>query len=212
MLAEKGVTDISLRELSQRVGLAKSNVVRYFDSREAIFLELLDEECRAWLSELETLLGRPQPRKPDYGNEIRVGTTIADALAGRRLLCELISAMAGVLERNISTDFARNFKVRAMGNIDGLARLVAAQLPWLGDEAAAQFAEGALGLTAGMYPFSIPTESVRLAMAEIGMPDPRQRFTEGLREGLVTWLIGAAARAAAPPAGSRRIGRRTEAL
>ena len=43
MLTDKGVADISLRELSRRVGLAKSNVLRYFDSREAIFLELLDE-------------------------------------------------------------------------------------------------------------------------------------------------------------------------
>ncbi len=44
MLAEKAVGDISLRELSDRVGLAKSNVLRYFDSREAILLEVLDEE------------------------------------------------------------------------------------------------------------------------------------------------------------------------
>ena len=49
MLTEKGVGQISLRELSDRVGLAKSNVLRYFDSREAIFLELLDEECLSWL-------------------------------------------------------------------------------------------------------------------------------------------------------------------
>jgi AcrR family transcriptional regulator len=191
-LAEKAVTDISLRELSDRVGLAQSNVLRYFDSREAIFLELLDEECRAYLAELESRLGKPRARKPGYANEIRVATTIADSLAERRLLCELISAMAGVLERNISADFARDFKVRAMGNIAALAQLVVGQLPWLGDEFAARFAEGVLALTAGMFPFSIPTEPVRLAMAEIGMPDPAQRFTDGLREGMATWLVGGA--------------------
>jgi hypothetical protein len=46
-----------------------------------------------------------------------------------------------------------------------------------------------------MYPFSTPTEAVRLVMAEIGMPDPRQRFNECLWEGLVTWLVGASVRA-----------------
>jgi AcrR family transcriptional regulator len=194
MLAEKGVGDISLRELSQRVGLAKSNVLRYFDSREAIFLELLDEESRSYLAELETLLGKPRARKPGYANEIRVGTAIADSLASRKLLCELISAMAGVLERNISAVNARDFKLRAMGNIAVLAQLVERQLPWLGEEHAALFAEGALTLAAGMYPFSIPTEPVRDAMAELGMPDPQRRFVEGLREGLVTWLVGAAVR------------------
>ena len=64
MLAEKTVGDISLRELSDRVGLAKSNVLRYFDSREAIFLEVLDEEFAMWLSDIEDRLGRPRARKP----------------------------------------------------------------------------------------------------------------------------------------------------
>ena len=80
MLAEKTVGDISLRELSDRVGLAKSNVLRYFDSREAIFLEVLDEEFAMWLSDIEDRLGRPRARKPGYANEIRVATVIADSV------------------------------------------------------------------------------------------------------------------------------------
>jgi hypothetical protein len=45
-----------------------------------------------------------------------------------------------------------------------------------------------------MYPFSVPTDPVRSAMAETGYPDPQQRFVDGMRAGLITWLIGAAAR------------------
>jgi AcrR family transcriptional regulator len=194
MLSDKNVADISLRELSDRVGLAKSNVLRYFDSREAIFLEVLDEQCRAWLAEVEDRLGKPRPRKANYASEIRVATTIADSLAERRLLCDLLGSMAGVLERNISGQFARDFKARAMANTSAFAQLVSRQLPWLPTEFTEFFAEGALTLTAGMYPFSVPTEPVRAAMAEMGYPEPRQRFTDGLRAGLVTWLVGAAAR------------------
>lgn len=193
MLAEKAVADISLRELSDRVGLAKSNVLRYFDSREAIFLEVLDEEFTAWLDDLDSRLGRPRDRKANYANEIRVATAIADSLVDRRLLCELFGSMASVLERNISHDFARDFKARAMAKIGSLAELVARHLPWLPSEFTEFFAEAALTLTAGMYPFSVPTEPVRAAIAEIGFPDPGERFSEGLRTGLVTWLIGAAA-------------------
>jgi AcrR family transcriptional regulator len=193
MLAEKTVADISLRELSDRVGLAKSNVLRYFDSREAIFLEVLDEEFHAWLTDLEARLGRSRARKANYANEIRVATAVADSLAQRQLLCELIGSMAGVLERNISFDFARDFKARALARIAQLAELVAHQLPWLPSEFTAFFAEGALTLAAGMYPFSVPTDPVRAAIAELGFPDPGDRFSDGLRAGLVTWLIGAAA-------------------
>src|SRR5919202_5097647 len=49
MLNEMPVSDLSLNELSRRVGLAKSNVLRYFDSREAVLLELLDSLTREWL-------------------------------------------------------------------------------------------------------------------------------------------------------------------
>lgn len=192
-LSEKAVADVSLRDISERVGLAKSNVLRYFDSREAILLEVLDQECRSWLSDVGVLLGRPGGKKSHYATEIRVATTIADSLAARELLCELLSATAGVLERNISTGFARDFKARAMENTAAFAELVARQLPWLNAESAGLFAEAALALTAGMYPFSVPTEPVRQAMAEMGMPDPRERFVEGLRAGLTRWLIGAAA-------------------
>ena len=198
MLAEKGVTDISLRELSDRVGLAKSNVLRYFDSREAIFLEVLFADYKLWLARLDAVLGKPRGRTPPggkarYANEIRVAAAIADTLAGEPLLCELVGAMA-LLERNISTEGARDFKARAAATIQSLADLVARHLPWLAPDAVALFAEGALMLAAGMYPFSIPTDQVRRAMSEMGMPDPRRRFTEGLREGLVSWLVGASAR------------------
>jgi AcrR family transcriptional regulator len=193
MLAEKNVADISLRELSGRIGLAKSNVLRYFDSREAIFLEILDEEFGAWLADLEARLGRPRARKVNYANEIRVAAAFADSLVERQLLCELVSSMAGVLERNISFDFARDFKARAVERITELAQLVAGQLPWLSREFTEFFAEVALTLAAGMYPFSVPTEPVRAAIGELGLPDPGERFGEGLRIGLITWLIGAAA-------------------
>jgi AcrR family transcriptional regulator len=193
MLAEKNLADISLRELSHRVGLAKSNVLRYFDSREAIFLEVLDEEFQAWLTDLDARLGKPRARKAGYATEVRVATTMAASLVEAELLCELLASMAVVLERNISGEFARDFKARAMANIAAVAQLVAPHVPWLPRDFTEFFAEAALTLTAGMYPFSVPTEPVRVAMAEMGFPEPRERFSDGLRAGLVTWLIGAAA-------------------
>src|SRR5258705_9905083 len=197
MLTEKNLADISLRELSHRVGLAKSNVLRYFDSGEAIFLEVFDEEFRSWLADLDRRLGRPRARKAGYVTEVRLATTMAASLVEAELLCELLASMAGVLERNISGEFARDFKARAMANVAAVGQLVARQLPWLPREFTEFFADGALTLTAGMYPFSVPTEPVRIAIAEMGFPEPHQRFSDGLRAGLVTWLIGAAAQAEA---------------
>ena len=52
MLAEMTVAEVTLNELSHRVGLAKSNVLRYFESREAVLLDLLGSEWQEWLAVL----------------------------------------------------------------------------------------------------------------------------------------------------------------
>ncbi|PSL58518.1 TetR family transcriptional regulator [Saccharothrix carnea] len=188
MLRERPVADISLRELSDRVGLAKSNVLRYFDSREAIFLEVLDQEWGAWLDEVEEA---PAP----VGEVEAVATVVATSLLRRRLLCELISGMAGVLERNISVDFARVFKRRAHEHTARLADLVRARVPVLDEAAALHFARAVLVMTAGLWPHANPTEAVAQVMRELGGSTAAELVREGLTEGLVNQLVGLVARA-----------------
>jgi hypothetical protein len=57
-----------------------------------------------------------------------------------------------VLERNISAEFARDFKSRAMARTLALSGLVARHLPWLPPGFTDFFAEGALTPTAGHVP------------------------------------------------------------
>src|ERR1700733_3165331 len=78
MLAEMPVADISLNELSRRTGLAKSNVLRYFESREAVLLELLDSVWRDWLARLDMAvpLAAPAAERGD-----QVAAALASSLA-----------------------------------------------------------------------------------------------------------------------------------
>ena len=116
MLDEMPVADVSLNELSRRVGLAKSNVLRYFESREAVLLELLDRALREWLAEVtgEVAAGvdpdRPAPERTEA-----FAAVVARSLARRTVLCDLIGAQAGVLEHNVSTDVVVRFKRSALG-------------------------------------------------------------------------------------------------
>ncbi|MFF1422298.1 TetR family transcriptional regulator [Streptomyces sp. NPDC058280] len=205
-LLERSLAEVSLRELSDRVGLAKSNVLRYFDSREAIFLEVLETEWSSWLdaleSESESESKSGEGAEADgasggpYAVEIRFATSVANTLCARPLLCELISAMAGVLERNISIGFARDFKQRAAAHTDRLAALVRTRLPRLDEAAAGHFAGAVFVITAGMWPYVNPTEAVATVTAEMGYPTAAEAFPLQLREGFITHLIGLTARAA----------------
>ncbi|MGH3762845.1 TetR family transcriptional regulator [Actinophytocola sp.] len=192
MLRERPVVDISLRELADRVGLAKSNVLRYFDSREAIFLEVLARTWTAWLDGLTLDPGRSRDR---YARETHVATTIAASLIAEPLLCDLFGAMAAVLERNISLDVARDFKTRFQGNTARLATMVRAAVPVLDEAAATHFAGAVVVISAGLWPYATPTDVVATACAELGVPCGADLFAQGLTEGLVNQLVGLAARA-----------------
>jgi len=200
MLAERGVTEISLRELADRVGLAKSNVLRYFDSREAIFLEVLDQEWIAWLDAVEAGFA-----SVPAGDAEAVARLLADTLDGRDLLCELIAAMSGVLERNITIEFARVFKRRAAANHDRLAALVRGRMPALDPAGAAFFGGAVFVIIAGLWPYSRPTEVVATVAAELGASPDWADFRAHLAEGLANQLAGQVVRGA-PRTGAPRAG------
>jgi AcrR family transcriptional regulator len=196
LLAVRRSAAVSLGDISERAGLAKSNVLRYFDSREAILLEVLDTEWREWLDKLNGTIPGAGPERSSYAGERLLATQIADSLAERRLLCELISVMAGVLERNIQIEYARDFKRRAAQNTDRLATLVREVLPALPDQAAHQFAGAVFIVTAGLWPYALPTDVIATVSAEMGVSDSLASFRDNLREGLAAQLIGLAVQAA----------------
>ena len=93
MLDEMPVAEVTLNELSRRVGLAKSNVLRYFESREAVLLELLDDFLGRWLVELAGDLEAGIEAQATA--EVRAGQLaeiLSQSLVGRVVLCDLFSA------------------------------------------------------------------------------------------------------------------------
>src|SRR3954468_22592216 len=48
LAAERSVRAVSLGDIARAVALAKSNLLRYFESREEIFLTLLRREWQGW--------------------------------------------------------------------------------------------------------------------------------------------------------------------
>jgi hypothetical protein len=119
---------------------------------------------------------------------------VAESIAERPLLCELISVTAGVLERNISVEVARRFKLATTEAHGILAGLVRDQVRGLSDEGAHHFAATILIVVAGLWPFANPTEQVLAAIEELNLDVPHLVFGDMLRETLVNQLAGVLAR------------------
>src|SRR6201999_4425324 len=111
MVLDMPVADLSLNELSRRVGLAKSNVLRYFESREAVLLDLLAHAAGEFLTEIAEALPANVDRSAPKASRVRaVAVGLATAFATHPMLCALLSAQAGVLEHNVSTEVAIRYK------------------------------------------------------------------------------------------------------
>lgn len=133
MLDEMPVADVGLNELSRRVGLAKSNVLRYFESREEVLLELLDRSLRAWLAEVSDL--GADLRLSVRERVDRLAAVLSGSLARHTVLCDLVGAQAGVLERNVSVEVVLRFKRSTLGSLGVMVDLVRRHVPELGDGA-----------------------------------------------------------------------------
>ncbi|NEB63142.1 TetR/AcrR family transcriptional regulator [Streptomyces diastaticus] len=198
MLEEMPIGEVSLNELSRRVGLAKSNVLRYFESREAILLELLDRAWRQWVADLPALVRAGiDEDAPVHRRAEQFAAVIAGSLAQRRVLCDLLSAQAGVLEHNVSPQVAARYKRAAVANVADIAALAQQHLPELGDSAS-QLTAAMLMAIGAVWTHARPSAAMLAAYeADPSLTAFKLDFVTALREMLATLIAGTIVRASA---------------
>jgi len=199
MLAEMPIAQISLNELSRRVGLAKSNVLRYFESREAVLLELLDAAGREWLDGLDDLLKAavdPGATAPERGDQ--VAAVLADSLGAHPVLCELVSSQASVLEHNVSPEIVARYKRKGLAQVTAFAEALLRYVPELGEQGAGWFAGRVIVVAGPVWVHSRPSAAVVAAyQADPSLAVWHPDFTTMLRELLAVLMAGLLARPSA---------------
>ncbi len=156
------VAEVSLREIGRRVGLSKSNVVRYFPTREAIFMELYVQDLREALDGLEARAGDPSSGPGEAA--LTLASAVTSAFEARPRLCELLATSQAVLERNVSTAQARECKLLLLTEMNRLAAVLSAGLPGLTPATAFEAAGMTWLVVAGIWPMTRPTPEVAAAL------------------------------------------------
>src|ERR1700760_4741336 len=95
-----GVRTVSLADIAAQVGIHKSALLRYFETREQIFLELTAQAWQEWVAALPDELALAAA--PMGERMALVASAVAESLGGRPLLCDLIAHTPLNLERNVS--------------------------------------------------------------------------------------------------------------
>ncbi|WP_181273826.1 TetR/AcrR family transcriptional regulator [Brevibacterium oceani] len=192
MLSEMPLSQISLNELSRRVGLAKSNVLRYFESREAILLELLSLLARDFLTDvMQQLPDTLDKDEPPRARSEAVASALAASFATHSMLCELLSAQAGVLEHNVSSEAAARYKRGARDSVGGFATLLREMLPELSDQDAAEAASTIVVLVGAIWTHTHPADALREAYdADPSLEFLAAGFPGALERAIAVFLLG----------------------
>ncbi|MEV4358595.1 TetR family transcriptional regulator [Nonomuraea sp. NPDC049625] len=198
-----GVRNVSLGAVAEAVGLAKSNIMRYFGTREEIYLILAADEWHQWAAAVTARLDAAPidaaatvttglGASPDHAaatvttrfeaspddaaaavttrleaSSDYVVAALAETLADRPLLCDILSQTATTLEHNVSIEAARTFKRAILAVIADLGSQVARTTGLTAGEGT-ELVSVATAFAGILYPIAHPSPT----LAELYAQDP----------------------------------------
>jgi AcrR family transcriptional regulator len=162
--AERGIRQITLTEIAEEVGLHKSALLRYFETREEIFLRLTAEAWREWSGALRAELGMLTNPTPGA-----VAAVFARTLADRGAFCDLLAQAPLNLERNVSVEAVRAFKLVTHEELDAIVVAVRGLLPTLSGRDGVDLVAAATSLSGAFWQMATPGPEV----SAIYRSDPR---------------------------------------
>jgi AcrR family transcriptional regulator len=165
--AHEGIRRVTLTDIAAAVGMHKSALLRYFETREEIFLQLTAEGWREWTRELASRI-RALPREGDP-DPASVAGAFAATLAARGMFCDLLAQAPMNLERNVSIEAVRGFKLATFAARDDLFAALGEALPDLAAPDALDLIATAVSLAGAFWQIATPGPEV----AELYRTDPR---------------------------------------
>ncbi|WP_168217179.1 TetR/AcrR family transcriptional regulator [Aeromicrobium chenweiae] len=157
---ERGVRAVTLTDIAADVGLHKSAMLRYFETREEIFLRLAAAGWQAWSAAVRAELDDLGEDAPLPERAHRVAAILAGSLASRPLFCDLLAHTPLNLERNVSLATVRAFKVSALAEANAIATSLRRALP-LDDAEARDVVATATGMAGALWQMAAPGTQLR---------------------------------------------------
>jgi AcrR family transcriptional regulator len=185
MFAKARFEEIKMSDVAERSGLAKGTVFLYFPTKEALFLDLVEEDMGDWIGELVEAF-----EAGGRWSAARVARIFAETLSARPAFTRLLPLIDNVLETNVSVKRIVDFKLTLLRRMAQVALLLEKRLDWLKPGEGAPLLLRIYALLVGLRQISDPC-----AAAEAAMEDPRLAplqidFDGELEAGLTALLLG----------------------
>jgi AcrR family transcriptional regulator len=125
LFQKKGLENVTLADIADKVGTVKSNIYRYFDSREHIYLRVLQRQASEWEKRVMPAL-EALKRK---GTAPKVAEVLTRSFIQSVELSTLITVINPVMEKALSPALVLDFRSAFYERRQRLAQALAAALP-----------------------------------------------------------------------------------
>jgi AcrR family transcriptional regulator len=186
--AGRGIREVTLTDIADEVGMHKSALLRYFETREQIFLRLTASGWREWSAALRSSLDSQVERSP-----AAVARVLAASLAERPMFCDLLAHAPLNLERHVSIESVRAFKLVTLEEVAAIGAALRHALPALTERDSIDVIAATTALSGAYWQMATPRPEIqalyrsdpRLAHAIVDVEPRVARTVAAMLEGII---------------------------
>jgi AcrR family transcriptional regulator len=177
--------DITFARIAREARFTRSNLYKYFRTKEEIFLALLTQDLVRFRRALARAL------RPGKVSSVEACAAVwTKTLIRHERLLRLFSILYTSLEKNSSLDSLTRFKRTARHELGALSEILCTLFPALTPEKAGEFLHNQGALATGLYPMAHLSEIQRQAMERAGFEQIGIDFEAHLRDAIEHLLEG----------------------
>lgn len=156
--------DITIKEIASFTSFTRPSIYNYFQTKEEIFLALLEQEYELWVADLKKLNASKEPLSK---RELAEG--LARTLEKRVRLLKLLSMNMNDMEQNSRLDNLTEFKKTYKASLEAVQDCLRHYCPEMTEDEQQGFLYSFFPLMYAIYPYAFATEKQLEAMKRAGM-------------------------------------------
>jgi len=178
---------INMQEVAVQSGLAKGTLYLYFQTKEELFLAVLEQQFDGWMNEIDNTLSTLS-----RSTEAEVVVeAFSHSLASHPALLRLLAMSHSILEQNVNPDVVGRFKQATLTHLGKTGLILEQLLPQLQAGDGALFLLYGNALIVGLYGMANPTASAAKALTSHPALAPLQLdFTYHFQASMLALLRG----------------------
>ena len=156
--------DITIKDIGEHTSLKRSAIYNYFQTKEEIFLALLQREYEQWAEELTMITDSREAMTAD-----EIAGELARSLETRGRMLKLFSMNHFDMEANSRLENLTEFKAAYGKSVNAVERCIAKFCPDVSEHDRQSFIYAFFPFIYGIYPYTVVTEKQRKAMSDAGV-------------------------------------------